>query len=216
MEQRVSPIDSPSAARLDAVVNSLAELRNAVARQQQDMSAMNFRLTAAERSPPRPMEVEQQLDFFAQIQNGSYRAQGSNESPRTRVDWNNLCTQLMQKRSWSRDDFIASVLGLAASVTNQWDHYGDMYHIYKLSLHATPSEYRTMINRFIEASQDIDFFREVSIGPDSGFRYQVSGPRYWRGAYARESTPEAPKTQARSASSSQTTAEPRRGIKPEK
>lgn len=216
MDRHPSPPETPSTtARIDAVANSVLELRDAFTKHQQDVSAMYLRLSA-ERSPPRPMDVEQPLDLFTQIRNGSYRSQGSNESPRTWADWNQLCTQILQKRVMSRDDFMALVMGLAANVTNQWEHYGDMYHVYRLSMHATPSELRTLSNRFIEARMDIDFFREVSIGPDSGFRFQVSGPRYWRGSYTRNSTPEAPKTQSRPPSGGQAKAEHRRPVKPEK
>ncbi|KAL8445762.1 hypothetical protein Emed_005391 [Eimeria media] len=91
MEHHPSPVESPdTSARIDAVANSVIELRDAFNRNQQDMSAI-LRLSA-ERSPPRPMEVKQQpLDLFTQIRNGSYRTQSSNESPRTWADWSQRC-----------------------------------------------------------------------------------------------------------------------------
>ncbi|KAL8453286.1 hypothetical protein Emed_000920 [Eimeria media] len=107
-------------------------------------------------------------------------------------------------------------VGLTANVTSQWEHYGDLYHLYKLGVQGTPSDYRVLVERYLQSRMDIDFFRDVTLDAGSSFRYHMGSSRYWRGSYARESTPEAPKAQSRPASSGQAKTESRRGVKPEK
>ncbi|KAL8427703.1 hypothetical protein ACSSS7_007584 [Eimeria intestinalis] len=129
----------------------IAEQQQALLRQQQAINTLEFRLLTADKSPPRAMEIET-ADFFAQADQGEFRSHGSAGSPRTRAEWSALCAQLIQKRSLSRDDFLGVVWGYAAHVgiydSNPWEFFGDIYHVYKIAAQASPTEYRSLIQRY--------------------------------------------------------------------
>ncbi|KAL8447058.1 hypothetical protein Emed_004646 [Eimeria media] len=170
MEPRQGAVSTPLEEVLSQVSRLIAELQETLLRQQQVLRTLEARLQAVERSPPPPLEAEA-LDSFDMGDKGAFRhqdsTQGSTEAPRTRAEWRALCARLAQKQTLTEEDFLALVLGHAAEVGtyefDPWEHYGDVYHVYKLSLQLSPAVYRSLVDRFIESKQGIEFFRRVSV-----------------------------------------------------
>lgn len=189
-------------------------------------------LALLERSPPKPMEVEGQApaSFLAAAASGSSQflsPPDAKRAPRTYEAWDALCSPLMQKRTLNKMEFVACVLGCAAThgFLQEPDAYasaGTIYSLFQVVNELSAHEYRRVLAAFIESRQTLSFFNNVTVTAPgaaistSATSLQFAGhPFRTAPSLRRERTPTCEETAAEPAAATKKAREAR-GVKKEK